>query len=47
LLLDKGFKVNAEIRELFFDDDQESVKCLGGDVRPETDHTSEALSPVA
>jgi hypothetical protein len=45
LLLDKSFEVNAECRELFVDDDQESVKGFRGDVRPETDHPSEALGP--
>jgi hypothetical protein len=45
LFLDQSFEVNAERSELLVDDDQKCVKCFRGDVRPETDHPSEALGP--
>jgi hypothetical protein len=45
--MDKNFEVNAECCELFVDHDQESIKCLRGDVRTETDHSPEALGPYA
>ena len=45
--MDKNFEVKAKRFELFVDDDQESIICFGGDVRTETDHTSEALGPQA
>jgi hypothetical protein len=47
LYLDKSFEVKAECYEVLVDNDQESVKRLGSDVRPETDHPSEALGPHA
>jgi hypothetical protein len=43
--MDKSFEVNAECCKLFVDNDQESIKGFRGDVRPETDHPSEALGP--
>jgi hypothetical protein len=45
--VDKSFEVSAECCEMFVDDDQESVKRFGSDVRPKTDHPSEALGPHA
>ncbi len=47
LFVDKTFEVNTECCKLLVDDDQECIKCFRGDVRPETDHSSEALGPPA
>jgi hypothetical protein len=37
LVVDNNFEVHAECCKMFVNDDQESIKCFGGDVRPKTE----------